>query len=121
VNPILSPLESTLVNHLDLVVIDPAGMARSPWILDPLPIDEATYLEGLDPIQPAHVVPARRCVETVYWDLDGTASCEDHRNNLEQIVIDEPSSGWYEIRVRGNLVPEAPQRYSLVVSQSCED
>ena len=33
--------------------------------------------------------------------------------------MDDPQEGWHVLRVRGYVVPEGPQRYSLVVSQAC--
>jgi subtilisin family serine protease len=111
--------EPQLVNDLDLVVVAPDGRAHFPWVLDPLPWDrEAALTTGIEPIAPEDVVPARRCVEPAYWTAT-TASCEDRRNNVEQVLIDAPAEGWYEILVGGADVPDGPQSYSLVVTQEC--
>ncbi len=115
----LEDTESVLVNDLDLVLVAPDGTAHSPWILDPLPIDADDVWDGIEPIEPADVVPAHRCAQQTYWEGDATLGCEDHLNNLEQVVIDEPVEGWYVLRVRGFDVPEGPQSYSLVVAQEC--
>jgi subtilisin family serine protease len=111
--------EPQLVNDLDLVVVDPEGVAHFPWALDPLPWGgDESLATGIDPIAPADVVAARRCTGERYW-VEETASCEDHLNNVEQVLIDSPAEGWFEIRVGGTDVPEGPQVYSLVLSQEC--
>ena len=117
----LADTEPLLVNDLDMVLVDAAGIARSPWVLDPLPIDEDDIWDGIEPIEPEDIVPARRCVSEEYWLGEDTEACEDHRNNVEQIVVDAPQSGWQLLMVRGTSVPEGPQRYSLVLSQDCGD
>lgn len=118
-NPMLSPLEGQLVNDLDVVLLDPSRVAHSPWLLEPLPIDEATYMSGFDPITRENVVPATQCAEALFWAGDDTAECEDHRNNVEQVYVDHPMTGTWLVYVRGYDVAEDPQRYSLVVSQNC--
>ena len=108
-----------LVNDLDAVLVAPDGRAHSPWVLDPLPFDEATWAEGIDPISPSDVVPARRCVEPSHWTGAGSERCEDHLNNVERVLVDEPEAGSWTLLVRGHSVPEGPQRYSLVITQRC--
>ena len=41
----------------------------------------------------------------------------DNVNNIEQVVVD-PISGTWTVRVTGSLVPQAPQTYSLISSNS---
>lgn len=41
----------------------------------------------------------------------------DNVNNIEQVVVD-PSPGTWTVRVTGSLVPQAPQTYSLISSNS---
>jgi hypothetical protein len=60
---------------------------------------------------------------TIYpWLLDpgnpGNAATTgvDNINNVEQVVINAPASGFYAIRVKGESVPIGPQPYSLVVT-----
>ena len=65
----------SLVNDLDLVVIDPNGVRRYPWTLDP-------------------IAPSAPAVRTA----------EDHRNNVEQVVVDVPASGLWTVIVRGTSV-----------------
>ncbi len=113
----LGDTEPVLVNDLDLVLVDPEGGAYTPWVLDPLPMDDDVW-DGVEPIDTADVVPARRAHRDTWWD--GDDSWEDHRNNLEQVVADAPAEGWYLVRVRGTDVPEGPQRFSLVLTQACD-
>ena len=115
----LALTESVLVNDLDAVLVAPDGGAHGPWVLDPLPFDEEDPWDGIEPIAPEDVVPARRCVGDEPWDPDLAKECEDHRNNVEQIVVDQPVEGWYLLRIRGHEVPDGPQPYSVVVSRAC--
>lgn len=77
-----------LVNDLDLVVIDPNGVAAHPWTLDPY----------------APQNPAMR-------DRD------DHTNNVEQVWVETPVEGTWSVAVWGKTVPEYEQTYSLIASQ----
>jgi len=113
----LDPRESVLVNDLDVVAISPSGVAHGPWILQAPPLADDP-LAGIDPITTSDIVPATRCVEPTYWEGASTWPCEDHLNNLEQVVVDDPEPGTWSIRVRG-IVLEDDQRYSLVVTQNC--
>ncbi|HJX29270.1 MAG TPA: S8 family serine peptidase, partial [Thermoanaerobaculia bacterium] len=77
----------TLVNDLDIELIDPLGGVHRPWVLDPA--------------NPSN--PATRGV--------------DRRNVVEQVVIDTVTpaiAGLWTIRVTGANVPSGPQPYSLV-------
>ncbi len=76
----------TLVNDLDLVLIDPSSVEHLPLVLDPANPD-AVATQGVDRI-----------------------------NNIEQVIIANPQAGEWVIRVKGTDVPEAPQAYSLVSS-----
>lgn len=75
----------TLRNDLDLVVTDPNGARHYPWTLDPA-----------NPATPAVRIQA------------------DHINNLEQVVVDNPVPGTWEISVVGTSVPEGPQYFSVL-------
>ena len=116
-SPTLGLTEVQLVNDLDLVAISPSGKAYGPWVLDPLPLNKQTLDSGYDPIKPSDVKAARRCV-TAAEQKDKT--CEDHRNNVEQVLVDNPESGWWTIKVRAGKLTAGPQRYSLVATASCE-
>lgn len=77
-----------LVNDLDLVVKDPSNSSYLPYILDPTP--NATTLN----------LPATNGV--------------DRLNNVEQVLIDNPASGNYNINISGFNVPVGPQEYFVV-------
>ncbi|MDP6415134.1 MAG: S8 family serine peptidase, partial [Gammaproteobacteria bacterium] len=83
-----------LVNDLDIVAISPNGVTiHYPWTLDPADGD----------------APAVRT----------QADCT---NNIEQVVVDNPESGVWTIRVRGYSVPSGPQVFSLAATpgmQTC--
>lgn len=77
-----------LVNDLDLVVIDPLSTTHQPWILDPTP----------NPI-----------------NLNKPAiTGQDHLNNMEQVLINNPTAGNYNINISGFNVPIGPQDYYVV-------
>lgn len=77
-----------LVNDLDLVVTDPSNNTELPWILDSTP-------------NPATL------------DLPATKG-PDHLNNMEQVLINNPAAGDYELDVTGFNVPIGPQNYYIV-------
>lgn len=76
-----------LVNDLDLVVVGPDGRRHFPWTLDPFAPQE----------------PARR-------------DREDHTNNVEQVCVEEPIEGSWQVTVWGATVPECEQTYCLIAS-----
>ncbi|WP_205509371.1 S8 family serine peptidase [Longitalea arenae] len=74
---------SSLVNNLDLTVTAPDATIHRPLILDPSPTNvTAVAVEGLD-----------------------------SRNNIEQVVINNPPAGDFTVRVNGTHVPQGPQDY----------
>jgi len=84
----LDPTNSTLVNDLDLRVISPDGTVTNfPWILDPL--------------QPS---------------LTATNG-DNFRDNVEQVLINEPTNGWYTVSVthKGSL-SNGVQDVSIIVT-----
>ncbi len=89
-----SDLEATenaaqaLVNDLDITLVQAAtGQRWLPWVLSAYP-----HLDSL-------ALPARRR--------------PDHLNNTEQITIETPTPGLYQLRVRGYQVQQAPQPFSV--------
>jgi hypothetical protein len=72
-----------LVNDLDLTVTEPSSLLHLPLILNPL-------------------IPAGVAAEGA-----------DHINNIEQVVIDNPAAGTYNINVNGFAIPQGPQTYYL--------
>jgi hypothetical protein len=77
-----------LVNDLDLVVTDPSAGTHLPWILDPTP--NATTLD----------LPATNGI--------------DRLNNMEQVLLNNPAAGNYDIEISGFNVPVGPQEYFVV-------
>ena len=76
----------TLVNDLDLTIQTPASVTVFPKILDTIP---------------THVT-------------DTATEGPDHINNIEQVIISNPSAGSYTIRVNGNSVTQnSPQEYFI--------
>jgi hypothetical protein len=77
----------TLVNDLDLELIDPSSNTHLPFILDTLP---------------ANIT-------------DTATTGVDHINNIEQVVIHNPPAGNYTLRVKGTAINQNPvQEYFLV-------
>lgn len=77
-----------LVNDLDLEVVDPSSTTLLPWVLDETPNPVA-----LD-------TPATNGV--------------DRLNNVEQVLINNPAAGNYDIEITGFNVPQGPQDYYVV-------
>lgn len=84
-----------LVNDLDLIVTDPAVTAHNPYILD------NSFTPAL---------------------LDAPATTGvDHVNNMEQVVIDNPAAGTYNIDVTGFAIPFGAQEYYVVYEFVTDD
>jgi PKD repeat protein len=84
-----------LVNDLDMELIAPGGTTSLlPWVLDPTP--NSTTLN----------LPAVRGVDTL--------------NNMEQVTLQNPAAGTWQVRVSGTEVPMGPQTF-YVVTQSYQD
>ncbi len=77
----------SLVNDLDLVVIDPTGTRRYPWAIDPA-----------NPGDPA------------------TQGAEDHLNNIEQVTVQAPQAGLWRVQVQGTSVPIGPQSFGVMAT-----
>jgi hypothetical protein len=85
--PATPNIVNTLVNNLDLVVVDPNGIRHYPWTLNPN-------------------VP----------DALADKSTVDSLNNVEQVEVDSPTPGTWTVRVVGTNVPEGPQTFSIAGS-----
>ncbi|MBT8262815.1 MAG: S8 family peptidase [Bacteroidia bacterium] len=77
-----------LVNDLDLEVVDPSNNTLLPFLLDHTPDPNLLNL------------PA--------------GNGADHLNNMEQVLIDAPAAGSYDIEISGFNVPIGPQEYFVV-------
>jgi hypothetical protein len=74
---------TTLVNNLDLAVTAPDATIHHTLILDPSPANVSNIaVEGID-----------------------------NRNNIEQVVINNPPAGDFTVTVNGTNVPEGPQDF----------
>jgi len=89
-----------LVNDLDLRLIGPDG-THFPFTLDPLPSAHNLGGGASDPIDQSDIVDARRD--------------DDDRNNVEQVLVQNPVAGTWTIRVsiEGNFPTNRAQPYSL--------
>jgi hypothetical protein len=76
-----------LVNDLDMQVTTPAASTVLPYVLDTLPANVAN--------QATHG--------------------EDHINNIEQVIIDDPQPGTYTVRVKGTDIAQNPLQEYFVV------
>lgn len=83
----------TLINDLNIGLLTPSGTTVLPWVLS-----TAAHIDSI-------TRPAYRGVDRV--------------NVMEQITIDSPQPGVYQLRVHGYLVPRGPQDY--VISYFLED
>lgn len=86
--PAVAGASPTLVNDLDLLVTDPSSTVHQPWVLD-----HTANPQNLN-------APATRG--------------PDHLNNMEQVLINDPQAGNYEIEISGYNVPFGPQEYFVV-------
>jgi len=76
---------TTLVNNLDLKVTTPTAVVHYPLILDPSAANVTNNaVEGVDNV-----------------------------NNIEEVVINNPTAGTYTINVTGTSVPYGPQPFAL--------
>jgi hypothetical protein len=74
---------TTLVNNLDLTVTAPGAIVHNPLILDPSAANvNNVAAEGID-----------------------------NRNNIEQVVINNPPAGDFTVTVTGTSVPQGPQSF----------
>ncbi len=78
---------TALINDLDFTIIDANSSLLLPLVLDPTP-NAATLGNAAVP---------------------GT----DHLNNVEQIVIDQPTNGVYTLKIKGFDVSQGPQKFFI--------
>lgn len=77
-----------LVNDLNMFVVTPANDTLDPWVLDHTPtVASLTSLAVRE---------------------------RDSINNMEQVTIDNPAAGTYEINIDGFNIPQGPQEYFVV-------
>jgi len=81
-------VNTALVNDLDLTVISPNGNINQPWVLDSTP-------------------------NSVTLNLPATTGV-DRLNNMEQVLINNPAAGIYNVSIDGFNVPMGLQDYYVV-------
>lgn len=95
----LDPFASKLVNDLDLELYGPLEASpevRQPWFLPPL------------------VATTRRNPAVAPGGLMAATTGTDTVNNVEQVQIDAPRAGTWEVRVKASKLPDQDgQRFSL--------
>ena len=77
----------SLVNNINMQINAPNGSVYSPFVLNETP-------------------------NSFYLDQDATTGT-DNLNNMEQIVIDNPLTGTYDIIIDGASIPFGPQDYFI--------
>ena len=82
----------SLINDLDLRVLDPSSSQSYPWTLNP-------------------ASPSSPAVRTT----------RNTRDNIEQVVVDNPVAGVWTVEVFGFNVPQGPQPFSLCASPNLGD
>lgn len=88
-DPASSPLSAkALINDLDLSILPPSGPEQLPLVLS-----RHAHIDSIT--KPAYLG-------------------RDRANNMEQVVIEQPASGLYTVKVNGYLAPQGPQSYYLV-------
>ena len=78
----------SLVNDIDMQVIEPSSTVHNPWVLDHTP--NATNLNT------------------------NAVTGIDHLNNVEQVTIQNPTAGTYTVNLSGFAIPLGPQAYYVV-------
>jgi PKD repeat protein len=76
-----------IVNDIDIVLQDPNALDYQPWVLNP-------------------------ALDTLTLD-DFAVRATDTLNNTEQVTIDNPISGTYQLSVAGTMIPQGPQEYFM--------
>lgn len=83
---------NSLVNDIDVIVFDPSGTRHYPWTIDPS-----------DPSAPA------------------TRDAEDHLNNIEQVTVESPMPGIWQVEIRGTVVTDDAQLVSVTTTPELID
>lgn len=81
-------VSTALVNDLDLTVTDPTGIVSNPWVLNSSP-------------------------NVVALNLPATTGV-DRLNNMEQVLINNPTAGTYTVNISGFNIPMGMQKYYIV-------
>ncbi len=102
--------EPKLVNNLDLLLKGPDGLYYLPWSIEQpyVPTDETDpELVEPEPITASDIKPARR-------------DRPNNRDNLEQVLVENPEPGTWRVFVLPGALTLPPQDYSLVLPQEAD-
>ena len=90
-----------LINDLDLRLIGPDATTHFPFTLNPLPANANLGNGGLDPIDAT--------------DLTAAFRGDDDRNNVEQVLVENPAAGTWtvQVTVEGGFPTGDPQTFGL--------
>ena len=77
-----------IVNNIDIVLTDPSNNTFLPWVLNPTP--------------------------NVITLNSNAVRAVDSLNNMEQVTIDNPASGIYNLSITGTSVPQGPQQCFII-------
>ena len=133
-NPALLTTAPKLVNDLDLELIEPVTNKKYyPWLLDQRVVDGAggtvpnsAQSCGTPVTVERKVLPTATPMFVTPGDpsnindplpagtIQPAGSGKDHLNNIEQVVVRYPRSGWWQARVTGFNIT-GPQSYSLTL------
>ncbi len=94
-DPAAAPFStSTLINDLDIEIVAPDMTVHYPWLLD----TAATQVHRAA--------------------FQGSATQRDRINNIEQVTIDTPIAGVYEIKIQGHAIAMGKQVFHIVYDWS---
>lgn len=105
-SPLVSAIVPKLVNNLDLTLTSPTGVTHYPWSFDPPyipsgPAQEPGAIEP-EPLTPSSIHPARQ-------DQPNTL------DNIEQVYVEFPQAGTWQVTVTPTGLAAPPQKYSLIL------
>jgi len=101
-----SAVTPKLVNDLDVLLVSPSGVLHFPWTIDApyVPSSPAEYPDAIEP-EPITAADIKRARQDRRND----------RDNVEQIHVEFPEAGTWQVLVLPAGLATPPQRYSLVM------
>lgn len=105
-DPLWEQVARHLVNDINLTLVAPDKKVYFPYSIDPpySPSDPAQYPGVVEP-EPITAADIRRARQDKVND----------RDNLEQVLVENPQPGVWQVRVKGFQLYAPPQKYSLVL------
>ncbi|HEU4882957.1 MAG TPA: hypothetical protein VFT45_11940, partial [Longimicrobium sp.] len=112
-----------LVNDLDLVLVDPSGVPHRPWLLDQVvvdasgvPVPDSAQRCGRRPTVRRSAIPVAADVpqpDPLQGAMLAAVRGRDHLNNVEQVLVDNPTPGRWRMWVVGFDVRWGPQPFAV--------